>query len=94
MKPRRILVLGAGRVSRPLVRYFLGQDDCRLTLATLVQADAAALLDGHPHGSAREIDVTDPAQPEALIRDSDVVISLLPYRFHVGIARSAIRSLV
>jgi saccharopine dehydrogenase (NADP+, L-glutamate forming)/spermidine synthase len=88
---RRVLILGAGLVSRPIVRHFLEDDGYRLTVASLDVEDAQALLNDHPRGTAREVDVADPAQLEPLIADSDLVVSLVPYAFHVQVAKCAIR---
>lgn len=86
-----VLILGAGLVSRPIVRYFLDAHDCRLIVASLDLSHAETLLDDHPSGEARQIDVSDPAQLEPLIREADLVISLVPYAFHVQVSRCAIR---
>lgn len=91
LKPGRVLILGAGLVARPIARYFLADDGFRLTVASLSRADAETLVNDHPRGRTRQVDVSDPAQCEALIRESDVVISLVPYAFHVQVARCAIR---
>lgn len=88
---RQVLILGAGLVARPIVRYFLGLDRCRLTVASLSREDAQALVEKHPRGTARQVDVTDASQCEPLIRESDLVVSLVPYAFHVQVARVALR---
>ena len=88
---KRVRVLGAGRVSRPIVRYFLDQGGYQVAAASLFIADARALVEDHPDGTALAVDVTDSALLDPLIRDSDLVVSLVPYDYHVAVARLAIR---
>ncbi len=47
-----ILVLGAGLVSRPLVRYLLDQRDCSVTMASRTVSKAEKIINGHPDGTA------------------------------------------
>jgi len=83
---KRILVLGAGLVARPLVRYLLAQDDIEIVLADQLQSRAEALIDGHPSGSAIAMDVRETAQLNDAVSRTDIVISLLPWNFHPKIA--------
>ncbi len=83
-------MLGAGLVSRPIARYLLDRDHCRLVVASLYASDAEAVIDGHPSGHARAIDVTRADQLQPLIEEADLVISLVPYDFHAAVAKLAI----
>jgi len=86
----RVLVLGAGLVARPLVRYLLDQGyEVRVASRTLAKAEA--LIAGHPRGEARQLDVADTAALEGLVREADLVISLLPYVHHVTVATICIK---
>ncbi len=49
---KKVLVLGAGLVSRPLVRYLLDQPGFRVTVASRTVSKAEALIAGHPGGKA------------------------------------------
>ena len=48
----KILVLGAGLVSRPLVRYLLDQPDCSITMASRTVSKAEKIINGHPYLTA------------------------------------------
>lgn len=87
----RVLILGAGLVSRPIVRYFLDRPGYRVTVATLFLDDAHALIENHDRATAVEFDVSDDAQVEPLVRGTDLVVSLVPYVFHPRVARFAIK---
>ena len=51
---KRVLVLGAGLVSRPLVRYLLNQSDFQVTVASRTVSKADALV-GATRAAARLI---------------------------------------
>ncbi|MEA1904752.1 MAG: saccharopine dehydrogenase C-terminal domain-containing protein, partial [Candidatus Hadarchaeota archaeon] len=83
---KRVLVLGAGLVAGPLVRYLLGQEGFTVTVASRTLAKAEKLIGGAKNGSALQLDVNNTAAVEGLVRDSDLAISLLPYVYHPLIA--------
>lgn len=83
---KRILVLGAGLVSRPMVRYLLGVPDFEVTVASRTVNKAQDLVDSHPAGKAVALDVDDDAALSETVARSDLTVSLLPYTFHVRVA--------
>jgi saccharopine dehydrogenase (NADP+, L-glutamate forming) len=82
----RILVLGAGLVSRPGVNYLLEQKRLSVTVASRTVSKAEKLVTGHANGKAAAIDVEDDRALAALIKEHDIVISLLPWIHHVKVA--------
>ncbi len=84
---KKVLVLGAGLVARPLVRYLLENANVQLTLADLFVEKAQALINGHPQGNAVQLNVEDSKALQALIRPVDVVVSLLPWVHHLKVAK-------
>ena len=64
---KKILVLGAGLVSRPLVRYLLNQNGFRVTVASRTVSKAENLVGNHERGCALPLDVTDQAALEKLV---------------------------
>ena len=87
---KNVLVLGAGMVSRPLVRYLLDLPDVKVTMASRTVEKAASIIDNHIHGTPVSLDVSDDEKLESLIVDADVVVSLLPYTYHVKVAKMGI----
>lgn len=86
MESKRVLILGAGLVARPMVRYLLDRG-FPVTVASRTVARAAALLDGNPLGRAVPFLVDDAAALEPLLADAALVVSLLPAYRHVDVAR-------
>jgi saccharopine dehydrogenase (NADP+, L-glutamate forming)/spermidine synthase len=83
---KRALVLGAGLVSRPLVRYLLEQPDLHVRVATRTVSKAQRLIGDHPRGEAVQWVVEERNRLREMMEDSHIVISLLPYVYHVIVA--------
>lgn len=86
---KTVLVLGAGMVTRPLVRYLLDHDH-RVVVASRTVAKAERLVDGHPHGTAHALDLQDADRLAAFVDECDIAVSLVPYAFHPIVARLCI----
>ena len=83
---KNVLLLGAGLVSKPLVKYLLDQEDIGITIASRTLSKAEKLIDGHPKGKALQWVVDDSEKLKELIESSDITISLLPYTYHTQVA--------
>jgi saccharopine dehydrogenase-like NADP-dependent oxidoreductase len=83
---KRVLVLGAGLVARPLVDYFAGRDGYELTVADIVVEKARALAGGRPGTAAVPLDASRPDAVEQLVASCDIAVSLLPAPMHPTVA--------
>jgi saccharopine dehydrogenase-like NADP-dependent oxidoreductase len=83
---KKVLVLGAGLVAGPLVRYLLTVDEFTVTVASRTVEKAQALTGDASNGIALSLNVKDESALEALIADHDLSISLLPYVYHPIVA--------
>lgn len=83
---KKILVLGAGLVSRPGVDYLLGQKNLTVTVASRTVSKAEKLVKGHNNGRAAAVDVENDRELAALISNHDIIVSLLPWIHHVKVA--------
>ncbi|MFH1130206.1 MAG: saccharopine dehydrogenase C-terminal domain-containing protein [Pseudomonadota bacterium] len=81
----KALLLGAGLVARPLVRYLLDKG-VQVTIASRTKSKADHLLDGHPNGRSTTWVVEDLDGLKPLVTNHDVTISLLPATMHVAVA--------
>ena len=84
---KRVLVLGAGLVARPMVRYLLDAPDFEVTVASRTVGKAKALIGDHPRGKALALLVDDEQKLDKLVSRCDLAVSLLPYTYHVSVAR-------
>lgn len=87
---KTILVLGAGLVARPLVRYLLGGPEFEVMVATRTLSKAQALIENHPRGTAKSLNVEDKGALKGFLASADIVISLLPWIYHIDVAKICI----
>ena len=88
---KKVLVLGAGLVTRPHVHYLLDVPDFEVTVASRTVGKAEALVNGHPRGRAVALDVSDEGALEDLIRQTDLAVSMLPYVYHPLVASLCVK---
>lgn len=88
---KRVLVLGAGMISRPLVRYLLDIPDYHVRMASRTVSKAEKIINSHDRGKAVALNVSDDTKLDELVSESDVVVSLLPYTYHVKVAKLCIK---
>jgi len=86
-KKIKILVLGSGLVSRPGVQYLLAQKNLEVHVASNMPEIAAKLVKGFANGSSQFVDVDNKEALSGLVKNADIVVSLLPWMFHVKVAR-------
>lgn len=82
----KVLVLGAGLVARPLIRYLLSKG-FELTVADKATDRAREYIDNHPNARTAALDLGDAAGLDALVAQHDLVVSMVPYIYHSMIAR-------
>lgn len=90
---KKVLVLGAGLVTRPHVEYLLNVPDFHVTVASRTLSKAQALIGDHANGSAVQLDVSDKAKLRDLrdlIAQSDLAVSMLPFVYHPTVAKFCI----
>ena len=87
---KKILILGAGLVARPLVRYLLDQPDFEVEVASRTVSKAVKLIDDHPQGKASELNLKNEEGLKDEISKADLVISMVPYTFHPKVAKYCI----
>ncbi|MEM3341142.1 MAG: saccharopine dehydrogenase C-terminal domain-containing protein [Thermoplasmata archaeon] len=90
---KRVAVLGAGMVSGPMIKYLL-EHGFHVTQATRTVEKAEKLIREHPNGAAVRMDITkeeDYSVLDSVVQDSDLVVSLLPYIYHVKVAELCLK---
>jgi len=90
---KQILLFGAGKSATSLIRYLVELTAARqwqLVVAESSLALAEAKLGNAPHARAVELWVEDEEARTALVRQADIVISLLPPALHYQVALSCL----
>jgi len=84
---KKVIILGAGLVTRPLVRYLLDHPDFEVEVASRTVSKAVKLVDNHPQGTASELNLKNEDLLREKISTADLVISMVPYSFHPTVAK-------
>lgn len=87
---KKVLILGAGLVSKPMVDY-LFREGFEVIIATRTKDKADKLIKGHPAGKSVAWMTEDMNTLSDMVRDTDLTVSLLPYRYHVDVAKLCLK---
>lgn len=91
---KKILIIGAGKSSSYLIKYLLDKSDeekLHLTIADISIENTLKLIDNHKNANAIKFDLFQQQQRENEIKKTDIVISMLPARFHIAVAKDCIK---
>ena len=91
---RKILVIGSGKSTSYLLKYLIDKSNTEnlfITVADLNTDHAKKLINNHPNAEVKTLDVFDAPARENAIKAADIVISMLPARFHIEVAKDCIR---
>lgn len=91
---KNVLICGAGMSATDLISYMLDHSEeynWQVTVGDISIETAERKISGHPRGKAVYFDCYDNEIMEQYIKDSDMVISLLPPGMHSAAAKIALR---
>jgi saccharopine dehydrogenase-like NADP-dependent oxidoreductase len=81
----KVLILGAGLVAKPMVEYLL-KAGYRLVIASPMKGRADEMIKGNPMGASVDWSMDDPETLDLLVTGNDLVVSLLPFKYHPQVA--------
>ena len=90
---RNILLIGAGRSSSSLIKYLLDKsttENLQITVGDVNKEFAESKINNHPNAKAITLDVFNEIDRRAAVKDADIVISMLPARFHIEVAKDCV----
>jgi len=90
---RKILVIGAGKSASNLITYLIDkseQENLHVTIGDLSLENAKTHVKDHANATAMLLDIFNDDQRKAAVQNADIVISMLPARFHVEVAKDCI----
>lgn len=87
---KKVLILGAGMVVKPMVDYLL-ENGFYVTIASRTKSKAEGILKGRPNGESRQWTVDDEPSLDTMVKDHDLTVSFLPYAYHAMVAKKCIR---
>jgi len=87
---KKVLILGAGMVVKPIVEHLLDKG-IHVTVATRTKSKADTMIKGHPNGTSIAWTVDDQETLDGLVAQHDLTVSLLPYAYHVMVAKLCLK---
>ncbi len=84
-----ILILGSGLVARPIIQYLLLKN-YRVTIASNTTDRSDLMIAGNPRGTSVFWEASDEISLDRMVAAHDITVSLLPYVFHVMVAKHCI----
>jgi saccharopine dehydrogenase (NAD+, L-glutamate forming) len=90
---RKILIIGAGKSSSYIIKYLLEKsqsENLHITIGDLNVDNAKKLVNNHPNTAVVHLDVFNAESRVSAIKKSDIVVSMLPARFHIEAAKDCI----
>jgi saccharopine dehydrogenase-like NADP-dependent oxidoreductase len=90
---RKILVIGAGRSASSLIKYLLDKSETEnlyITIADLSLELAQQKAQNHTNARAIAFDIHNTEQRHQEIKNSDIVVSMLPAFMHMEVAKDCI----
>jgi saccharopine dehydrogenase (NAD+, L-glutamate forming) len=90
---RNVLIIGAGRSATSLISYLLDKSDKEelfITIGDLSIQAAQKFTANHPNARGILLDVFNESQRREAVYNSDLVISMLPARFHFEVAKDCL----
>jgi len=90
---RKILIIGSGKSSSYLIKYLLDKsqdENLHVTVGDIQLHNANKLIGTHENANAIKLDVFNKNSRESAIQNADIVISMLPARFHIEVAKDCI----
>lgn len=91
---RQILVLGAGKSTSVLIPYLLEKsekENIHLTIGDLDIEQAEKIYGDHESCNVISLDISNKISREKAIEQADIVISMLPARFNIEVAKDCIK---
>jgi len=90
---RKILLIGAGKSTSALIKYLKeksNEEKLQLIIGDLSLANAEKFAGDHPNTKAIQLDIFKADQRQEAIKNADIVISMLPARFHIEVAKDCV----
>lgn len=90
---RKILIIGAGRSSSSLIKYLLDKstkENLHITIGDVSIENASSKVNNQKNATAIQLDVFNTEQRIEAIKNADIVISMLPARFHIEVAKDCV----
>ena len=90
---RKILIIGAGKSSSYLIKYLLDKsqsENLQITIGDVNVENAQKLVGNNSNVNIIHLDVFNSDSRSEAVKNADIVVSMLPARFHIEVAKDCI----
>jgi saccharopine dehydrogenase (NADP+, L-glutamate forming)/spermidine synthase len=88
---RKVVILGAGLVSKPLADYFMDHCNYQVVMATRTVSKAQQIIGDRALGTAVAWTTDKQKLLDELVSSSDLVVSMIPPTMHIPVAEACIK---
>ncbi len=90
---RKILVIGSGKSTSYLIKYLLDKstsENLHITIGDINLDNAKKLIGNHENATAITLDIFNENSRVEAVKNADIVVSMLPARFHIEVAKDCV----
>tara|TARA_R110000868_G_scaffold360484_1_gene622493 strand:- start:396 stop:1760 length:1365 start_codon:yes stop_codon:yes gene_type:complete len=90
---RKILVIGSGKSTSYLIKYLIDKsevENLHITIGDINIDHTNKLIKNHPRATAMLLDIFDASSRSEAIKKADIIISMLPARLHIEVAKDCL----
>ncbi len=88
---KKVLVLGAGHVTKPLVDYLIDTCGYQVTMAARTVSKAHKIIANRPGGNAVSWASDQEELLDRLVSENDIVVNMIPKTHHVMVVRACLK---
>jgi len=88
---KKVAILGAGFVTKPLVDYLIDRCNYNVIIATRTKEKADAIIAGRSLGRSMQWTADQQDVLDRLVQEVDLVISMIPPTMHIPVAQACLR---
>lgn len=90
---RKILIVGAGKSTSWLIKYLKDKsetENLEIIIGDISLENAQKMLENHAKARAISLDIFNEQERKEAIKNADIVISMLPARYHIEVAKDCL----
>ncbi|MFD1161181.1 saccharopine dehydrogenase family protein [Hwangdonia seohaensis] len=90
---RKILVIGSGKSTSYLIKYLLDKstsENLHITIGDINLDNTKKLIGNHENATAITLDIFNENSRVEAVKNADIVVSMLPARFHIEVAKDCV----
>jgi saccharopine dehydrogenase-like NADP-dependent oxidoreductase len=88
---KKVAIIGAGMMTKPISDYLMETCNYQVIMADQEVSKAKNVINNRPLGKAVSLTVKDSHDLDPLVKEVDIVISMLPRPLHIHVAKSCLR---